>query len=139
MSQLALVLDDTLKLLGLNQLELAEKAGVHRAQVNRASRGKGSTGAEVIQKIVRVLPEQHQGAVLAGWLKDQLAPDLCAKVAIFGSGTAIAETPTAKALPEGLDAETRDLILWLANQALHHTAVRDALRSLRRAAEAVMG
>jgi DNA-binding transcriptional regulator YdaS (Cro superfamily) len=135
MSHLSLAINDALTSLAKTQTAFADRASLHPTQISKASKGK-RVGAAVIHAIARALPAEHRGAVAAAWLKDQLKPDVLATVDVFSAGSRGAEQPNYQ-LPPELDADTRDLILWLAQQATRHTAVRDALHSLRRAAEAV--
>jgi transcriptional regulator with XRE-family HTH domain len=135
MSFLSLALTDALHAAGWSQTELAQKASITQPQANRACRGK-VVGPDTMRSIALAFPLETRGGIIAGWLKDQLDADLAREVEIHSARSRVAETPTFS-LPEELDAETRDLILWLAQQAVRHTAVRDALRSLQRAAGVV--
>jgi transcriptional regulator with XRE-family HTH domain len=139
MSHLSTALADAMPALSLNQIELAAAAGITRSQVNRACRGTVGVGADTIHAIAKALPSEHQGPVVAAWLKDQLKPELLNSVEVYARSERLREAVPNPSLPEGLDAETRALILWLAEQAVRHTAVVDALQSLRRAAGAIGG
>jgi transcriptional regulator with XRE-family HTH domain len=137
MSYLSTALSDYLSAQNLTQAAFAEQASITVGQVNRACRGSTRVKAPTIHAFLRALPADQRGVIAAGWLKDQLKPDLLAIVDINAIGATVREQPPAAELPPELDAETRALIIWLAHQAVLHTAVRDALRSLKRAAEAV--
>jgi transcriptional regulator with XRE-family HTH domain len=139
MSYLSATLSDALKLTGWNQTQLASAAEITHSQVNRACRGTVSVGPDTIHAIAKALPAEHQGPVVAAWLKDQLKPELLSSVEVYARSERLRESEPSPSLPEGLDPETRNLILWLAHQAIRHTAVVDALHSLRRAAGAIGG
>ncbi len=138
MSYLALNLTEAMRAINSTQAELASAAGVNRAQLNRAARGKGTTGAATVQRIAAALPPAQRGAVLAGWLKDQLTPAQLAFVDIQSTAATIAEDDAGFSLPRELDEDTRRILQWIARQALTHSAVRDALKSFRAAADAVI-
>lgn len=138
MSYLSLALTEALTSLGWSQTKLAHAAGITQPQANRACRGPEVPGAATAHAIARALPIEHRGHVVAAWLKDQLDETELATVIIHAIGNA-AETPPEEKLPSELDGETRTLILWFARQAVSHTAVRDYLRSFKRACEAVSG
>jgi transcriptional regulator with XRE-family HTH domain len=138
MSYLSLALTEALTTLGWSQTKLAHAAGITQPQANRACRGPEVPGAATAHAIARALPVEHRGQVVAAWLKDQLDEQELATVIIHAIGNA-AEIPPDDKLPAELDTETRALIMWYARQAVTHTAVRDYLRSFKRACEAVTG
>lgn len=135
MGHLSLALTDVLASENISQSSLAVSAGLHAPHVNRACRGF-RVNAKTITAIAGALPD-HKGRIVAAWLLDQIPPGLTHAVDVNAISSRLSEQPPAAELPPELDAETRALILWLAHQAVIHTAVRDALRSLKRAAEAV--
>lgn len=138
MSYLALALTSALDALHWNQSDVAKLAKLNAGQINRAVRGNVATGVTTVQKIVAIMPPAHQGAILAGWLRDQLDAQFLSMVEIYPAGKSIAaEEPALPQLPRELDTESRELILWLADQATRHVAVRDAIRSLKRAAQSI--
>lgn len=135
MSYLSTALSDYLRAHNLTQAGFAGQASITVGQVNRACRGSTRVKAPTIHTLLRALPADQRGVIAAAWLKDQLKPDVLAIVDIHAIGASAREQPPNYQLPPELDAASRDLILWLAQQATRHTAVRDALHSLRRAAE----
>lgn len=137
-SLLSLHLQDALAEMGISQIEIAVRAGITRSQVNRAARGTVAVGYDTVDAIARVLPEHHAARILVGWLSDQIAPDLSHLVIILAAQLSTQETPALAQLPTELDPETRRRVLWLAHQAITHTAVRDALRTFESAATAVI-
>ncbi len=137
MSYLATALDTAIRADGSTQTALAAAAGITQSQVNRAARGRVRVKTNTIHAIAAALPAEHRGAVVAAWLKDQLRPELLATVEILAAGHPSTGPVPAPALPIELDPDTRDLLIWLAGQAVRHTAVRDALHSLRAATQAL--
>lgn len=132
-----MALNDALSRLGWSQTELAQKANITQPQANRACRGK-AVGIDTFQAIAHALPEDYQGNVTAAWVKDLPIGDLLDTIDVVAASTRLQEVPRPE-LPAELDHETRELVLWLAHQAVRNTAVRDALRSLKRVAGAVSG
>jgi hypothetical protein len=140
MSHLALALDSAISELSLTQQGLAALAKITSPQVNRAVRGKPGVGLKTAVALANALPPPHNAAAMAGWLRDQLSrvPDISALVTIYSTPQQIRETTRPATLPEELDADSRRILLWLAEKAVEHVDVRDALASLEKAAKAVL-
>jgi transcriptional regulator with XRE-family HTH domain len=128
-SYLSSALVDTLGQLNISQTELARRAKITQGQANRACRGGVAVKAPTIKAIARALEEPHKSIVVAAWLKDQLEPEDLRGVIIETSKSSLKEKTVE--LPAELDGEKRDLVQWVANEILRHTAVFDMLRGLR--------
>lgn len=135
MSYLATAFTHALNELGISQVEFAAQSDISRVQVNRAARGKQTTGRDVIGRIAKHLPAPHNGRVLAAWLRDEMPEDVRDLVELLPAGDSLTIAESNPDSGPALDVRRAKLLSWVKRQIIN-AEFCDLLESLRTAIEA---
>lgn len=130
MSHVSNALQRALGAIHTNQTALAQRAGIDRTMLNRYVKGSATLGAESLARLLEVLPVEHQAELTAAFARDWIPEPYHHLVTIEPSSGQVILAETPPVLPEELDAEFRDALLYLAHRGLLHSEIRDMVLRL---------